>query len=76
VSKNAVVRNRVKRRLREICRAHGDEWRRGFDAVIVARAASAHAAYADLDAAVCALIVSRASLAVSVAATTKSVGET
>jgi ribonuclease P protein component len=42
-------RNRVKRRLREVCRLGGDSWRRGFDAVFVARSASANAPYADLE---------------------------
>lgn len=74
VSKSAVVRNRVKRRLREICRAHGPQWRKGFDAVIVARSASVNASYAELEAAVRAL-VARAGLAAA-AATTKDVGGT
>ncbi len=73
VSKSAVVRNRVKRRLRAICRARGPQWRRGFDAVVVARSACVEASYADLDAAVCAL-VARAGL--SADATTKNVRET
>lgn len=55
VSKGAVVRNRIKRRLRAVCRAHGHEWRRGFDAVIVVRTACVTAAYTELDTAVCAL---------------------
>jgi len=45
-------RNRVKRRLREICRLHGEEWVRGFDVVIVARTAAATAEYVALEAAV------------------------
>ncbi len=49
----AVVRNTVKRRLRAICHARGPGWRRGFDAVLVARSAAATASYVDLDAAVC-----------------------
>jgi ribonuclease P protein component len=49
-------RNRVKRRLREICRAQRGDWRSGFDAVIVARSASQNATYADLDSAVCDLM--------------------
>lgn len=49
-------RNRVKRRLREICRARRGDWRRGFDAIIVARSASQNAAYTDLDSAVCDLM--------------------
>lgn len=45
-------RNRVKRRLREICRAQGGMWRRGFDVVFVARGASAAADYRSLEGAV------------------------
>lgn len=53
VSKSAVVRNKVKRRLRAVCRARGAGWRpTGFDAILVARAASATATYAEIDAAV------------------------
>lgn len=52
----AVVRNRVKRRLRAICAVRGREWRRGFDAIFVARSAAAEATFADLDAALCALM--------------------
>ncbi len=48
----AVVRNRVKRRLRTICRRRGPGLRRGFDTVLVARSAAASATYAELDAAV------------------------
>ena len=48
----AARRNAVKRRLRAICRERGAEWRRGFDAILVARSAAADASYADLDAAV------------------------
>jgi ribonuclease P protein component len=59
----ATVRNTVKRRLRAICRERGRRWRRGFDAVLVARAAAAGATYAALDAAVCELMA-RAGLAV------------
>lgn len=57
-------RNRVKRRLREVCRLRGAGWRRGFDAVLVARSASATATYQDLDAAV-GQLVRRAGLDVS-----------
>ena len=52
----AAVRNRVKRRLRAICRERAPRWRRGFDIVLVARSPAAGAAYADLDAAVCDLM--------------------
>lgn len=40
---NAVRRNRVRRRLREVIRAAFPELRTGYDAVIVARAAAAEA---------------------------------
>jgi ribonuclease P protein component len=59
----AHVRNRVKRRLRMICRSHRERWTGGFDAVLVARSASAEATFPDLEAAVCALF-SRAGLVV------------
>jgi len=49
-------RNGVKRRLRAICREHGRSWRRGFDAVFVARSASASASYEELHAAVVSLM--------------------
>ena len=52
VSKAAHDRNRVKRRLGEICRLRGGAWRRGFDAVFVARGACVAATYADLDSAI------------------------
>ena len=45
---NAVVRNRVRRRLREAARALGTELPRGFRAVIVARPRAAAAGYQDL----------------------------
>jgi ribonuclease P protein component len=45
-------RNRVKRRLRAVCRAHRGEWRRGFDAVFVARTAAGEASYGEIEAAV------------------------
>jgi ribonuclease P protein component len=47
----AVVRNRVRRRLRAIIRAHAQELVAGWDVLIVARPPSAVAAYADLDSA-------------------------
>jgi len=44
----AVLRNRVRRRLRESVRAQLPGWKAGFDAILVARAASAEADYAAL----------------------------
>lgn len=44
-------RNGVKRRLRAICRESGGAWRRGFDAVFVARSDAGRAGYEDLRAA-------------------------
>jgi len=49
-------RNRVKRRLREICRLRGDTWRRGFYVVFVARGPAATAEYPALETAVCQLM--------------------
>ena len=46
---HAVVRNRVRRRLREIYRLHEGELRRGADLVIVARGRSVHAPYQALE---------------------------
>ena len=46
---HAVVRNRVRRRLREIYRLHEEELRRGFDLVVVARGRSAEAPYRELE---------------------------
>ena len=48
----AVVRNKVRRRLREIYRLHEGEMLRGYDLVIVARGRSVDATYAQLDYAV------------------------
>jgi ribonuclease P protein component len=45
---NAVVRNRVRRRIRELLRALLPETKAGFDAIVVARSASAEAEYAAL----------------------------
>ena len=49
VSKEAVVRNRVKRRLRAIVRKHLADIRGGFDVVIVTRKPSAAAASKKLE---------------------------
>lgn len=45
----AVVRNRVRRRLREIYRLHEGDFRRGYDIVVVARHRAAQAEYARLE---------------------------
>ena len=45
----AVVRNKVRRRLREIYRLHEGEMRHGFDVVIVARGRSVDASYVQLE---------------------------
>lgn len=44
----AVVRNRVRRRLRELLRIRLGQWREGFDAVLVARPPAAGMASAEL----------------------------
>ena len=46
---HAVVRNRVRRRLREIYRLHESELRRGADLVIVARSRSVDASFRRLE---------------------------
>ncbi|MCD7760855.1 MAG: ribonuclease P protein component [Clostridiales bacterium] len=46
---NAVVRNRTRRRIREIYRLHEEQLRRGMDLVVVARAAAPDAEYRRLD---------------------------
>ena len=46
----AVVRNKIRRRLREIYRTNEDKLLPGFDLVIVARRGSTEAAYRDLEA--------------------------
>ena len=46
----AVVRNRVRRRLKEIYRGHEPAIRRGFDIVVVARVKSRDATYSQLEA--------------------------
>ena len=48
----AVVRNRARRRLREVVRALLPEWKRGFDAVLVVRTAAAEAEFSALHEAV------------------------
>ena len=44
----AVVRNRVRRRLREIYRTNEDKIRPGYDIVVVARVRVCHSRYAEL----------------------------
>ena len=46
---HAVVRNKVRRRLREIYRLHEDEIVPGVDLVVVARVKAAHASYRQLE---------------------------
>lgn len=46
---NAVMRNKVRRRLKEIYRLKEDMLPAGYDFVIVARASAADATYAELD---------------------------
>jgi len=46
---NAVNRNRVRRRLKEIYRLHEDEFLRGYDIVVVARVKSRYAAFGTLE---------------------------
>ena len=46
---HAVVRNRIRRRLREIYRLHEAEFRCGFDLVIVARGRAVDASFARLE---------------------------
>lgn len=45
----AVVRNRVRRRLREIYRTHEKRFYPGYDLVVVARTRAVHASYAELE---------------------------
>ena len=52
---NAVIRNRVKRRLREVLRAR--RLRPGWDCVFVARASSANSSYAALEGSVVGALV-------------------
>ena len=55
-AKRAHDRNKVKRRLREICRLQGSNWRRGWDGVWVVRGEAVFAPYADLEKTVTGLI--------------------
>lgn len=48
---NAVVRNRIRRRLREIYRLNEDKLQKGLDIIIVARVRSRYAEYRQLEAA-------------------------
>lgn len=52
---HAVVRNRLRRRLREIYRLHEPSFRRGYDLVVVARSRSVEADYHQLEKAYLAL---------------------
>ncbi len=45
----AVLRNRVRRRIREIYRLHETEFRQGWDLVAVARSRAGEAAYRELE---------------------------
>ena len=49
----AVVRNRVRRRLREIYRLNQPRMKQGYDVVLVARTRAVTAAYRELDRAFC-----------------------
>lgn len=46
---HAVVRNRVRRRLREVYRLHSSEFRPGFDMVVVARGRCIEAEFSQLE---------------------------
>lgn len=50
VSKNAVVRNRVRRRLREIMRARLPKIKPGFDIVLIVRVPAIRKTFAELEA--------------------------
>lgn len=58
---NAVIRNRVKRRLREIMRLRMDHVKTGWDLIFIARYPIRNATYQDIDAA-CARLLRRAHL--------------
>ena len=45
----AFLRNRVRRRLREAYRLHEEEFRRGWDLVVVARSRAGEAKYGELE---------------------------
>lgn len=44
-----MVRNKVRRRLREAYRVHESKFRTGFDLVVVARVKAAHVPYHELE---------------------------
>ncbi len=46
---HAVVRNKLRRRLRECYRLHESEFCRGYSMVVVARSRAVHASYAELE---------------------------
>lgn len=47
---NAVVRNRARRRLREVYRLHKDELRKGYDVILVARGRTGSMPWPELNA--------------------------
>ena len=53
---HAVVRNRLRRRLREIYRLHESRFRTGWDIVVVARSRAVTAEYAELEKAYLSLV--------------------
>lgn len=71
----AVVRNRAKRRLREIVRHHLGQIKPGFDFVVIARSGTATADFSELERAVLTL-VSRAGVLMPAAAGTSGRGVT
>lgn len=48
VDKRAAVRNKIKRRLRDIFRRNKSVWREGFDIIVIARKNTANLAFAEL----------------------------